>query len=98
MSDEQAQQAQQAEPAPSELTSNPTVADLDLPQGAIASPKWQASQYIEPTRDGEPWCTREDAEAMLVLAAKSAMRGHAGIKATKYELTESGSVLALRLG
>lgn len=78
-----------------------TVADLGTTAATVTTLMIPAlSQYVEPMRDGSPWCTQADAEEMLVLAAKARMRGAAGIKPTKHQITfdSATNLLTLKLG
>lgn len=66
-----------------------TKADLGLTEATtISTPKGPTLvQYVEETRFGQPWCSKEDAEEMLVKTAQSLMRGQNGLKATKYKIS-----------
>lgn len=75
-----------------------TVDNLSVPETASKKVAlWTAAQFVEPERDGKPWCSWEDAEAMLVLAAHSVMRGAAGIKAEGHRLTRDEKEMTLTL-
>lgn len=76
-----------------------TVADLGLTAGEVAAAKWKAAQYVEPDRNGEPWCTQEDAEDMLVRAAFPILSVMGQPQYTKYALfmDEQKSILTLSI-
>lgn len=84
-----------------------TVEHLDVPEKPKGTPVEFAKtaegssitkfvQKVEPERDGVPWCTWEDAEAMLVNSAKSQMRGR-DLGHTGYRLTRDETALTLTL-
>ncbi|GAM01748.1 hypothetical protein [Sphingomonas parapaucimobilis] len=88
-------------PAPEPL---PTFADLPIDEKAgttLSGPgiggkaKW--AQFVEPTRDGQPWCGWEDAEAMLVANAQASMRGQGGLTPAGYKVTRDDSKMLLTL-
>ena len=83
-------------PPPPPVEKSPTAADLALPAGK-GSAVWKATQHVEPARDGAPWCDWSDAEAMLVAAARAAMRGSAGVAPTGYRLLRDETAMTLTL-
>lgn len=74
--------------------------DLKLHKSGPFNKVWSASQYVEPLRDGQPWCDYACAEDMLIQSARAAMRGQTAIKPTMYKLIkdEEASTLSLELG
>ena len=76
------------------------VSNLGLPlagENAVALDGGRFSQYVEPTRDGDPWCDWPDAEDMLVKAAWRVMRGPEGLKPSAYRLTRDADATTLTL-
>lgn len=69
-----------------------TVADLGASEGGKSKSAWQATQAVEPERDGLPWCTWEDAEHALVRASIEA-----GVKAGFYRLVRDEKAMTLTL-
>jgi hypothetical protein len=70
-----------------------TVDDLGVPLAKSgAKSALTLSQSVELERDGQPWCTWEDAEQMLVLAAKVNYPGMKG-----YTLTRDEEAMTLTL-
>lgn len=70
---------------------------LGLPKKDKGTSIWHASQMVEPKRDGEHWCTWEDAETMLEAAAKPLLRGPKALKATGYRLDRDKDEMTLTL-
>lgn len=76
-----------------------TFADLGLTKKTSGTTVWSASQFVEPERDGQPWCTWEQAEDMLVQAVAPLMRGMNALKPNGYisKRDDAKSTLTLTL-
>lgn len=68
--------------------SSKTVQDLGLIKSQVKHPIISIAQVIEPMRDGQSWCSREDAESLLVNTALNMMVGPLGIHPTVYKLEQ----------